>query len=177
LIDEVGIDVGCHVLETMAQAFPDRIKMPDVFDKVMKSGRLGRKNSKGFYLYEDGRKGGVDRSILELLPIQKKSTLTGEEITDRCLLVFINETIRCLDDGILLSCTDGDIGAVFGLGFPPFWGGPFKYVDMIGAKEILEKMRSLEKRFGARFLPAKSLVRAAEENLLFFPKETVKNQL
>jgi len=177
LIDEVGIDVGAHVLETMASAFPSRIKMPHGFDKITNSGRLGRKNGKGFYSYEEGHKQGVDHSILELIPIEKKEPMSRNEIIERCLLVFLNETARCLDDGILSSPIDGDIGAVFGLGFPPFWGGPFKYVDLVGSQEIVRRLIELEQKLGERFQPAQCLVQAATQKTLFFPKEPVKNQL
>lgn len=175
LIDEVGIDVGMHVLETIQKAFPDRMAAPQGLQPIADSGRLGRKNNKGFYTYESGKKGRPDPAIYELLKLTKKGDkLSPEEIVDRCVLVFVNESVRCLEDGILTSAYDGDVGAVFGLGFPPFWGGPFKYVDLTGVKTIVERLHGLADKYGARFQPAKRLIEMSEasgDKRLFFPNE------
>lgn len=173
LIDEVGIDVGMHVLETMQKAFADRVAPPRGLQPVADSGRLGRKNNKGFYLYENGKKGRPDTAVYELIGVERagKDAPSAEEIVDRCLLQFVNETVRCLEDGILTSPGDGDIGAVFGLGFPPFWGGPFKYIDHVGARTVAERLRALSDKYGSRFQPAKLLVEHAETNKRFFPEE------
>ena len=86
----------------------------------------------------------------------------------RCSLQFVNEAIHCLGEGILRSARDGDIGAMFGLGFPPFRGGPFRYVDAIGAAEVLRRMRSYQQAFGKRWTPAPLLVEMATTNGTFF---------
>ena len=100
--------------------------------KFQESGRLGRKNEKGFYKYESGKKIGVDNSIYSLIaPETSKQKPDSNEIVDRLLLLFINESVKCLEEGVLNSAYDGDVGAVFGLGFPPIWGGPFKYIDHV----------------------------------------------
>jgi 3-hydroxyacyl-CoA dehydrogenase/enoyl-CoA hydratase/3-hydroxybutyryl-CoA epimerase len=171
LIDEVGIDVGMHVLETIAQSFGDRMVTPKGLAPVADSGRLGRKNNKGFYAYEAGKKGRPDQAIYELLGIAKTERVAPEEIVDRCLLLFVNESVRCLEEGILASAGDGDVGAVFGLGFPPFWGGPFKYVDHLGAAVVVERLRQLADKHGARFKPAPLLVKQAESKQRFFADE------
>ena len=173
LIDEVGIDVGVHVLKTMGDAFGERLKVPAGLNEVQNSGRMGRKNGKGFYKYENGKKTVPDESIYELTQPARESTslLRAEEIVDRCALVFINESVRCLEEGLLASAFDGDIGAVFGLGFPPFWGGPFKYVDLTGAAVIVDRLKGLADKYGARFAPATLLLRHAEKGTKFFPDE------
>jgi 3-hydroxyacyl-CoA dehydrogenase/enoyl-CoA hydratase/3-hydroxybutyryl-CoA epimerase len=172
LIDEVGIDVGMHVLETIQGAFPDRMTTPKGLIPVAESGRLGRKNNKGFYLYQDGKKGRPDNSVYQLLGITPSpGKLEKEEMTDRCVLVFVNESIRCLEEQILANAYDGDVGAVFGLGFPPFLGGPFKYVDHLGAREVVDRLRGLADKYGARFKPADLLVKMADENKRFFESE------
>ncbi|MBC7660198.1 MAG: enoyl-CoA hydratase/isomerase family protein [Chitinophagaceae bacterium] len=173
LMDEVGIDVGIHVLDEMNQSFPDRVKLPNGLDAIQKSGRLGRKNGKGFFTYEEGKKVGPDESIYELMGDDKRTYkfVPPEDIGDRCVYIFINETIRCLEEGVLNHAYDGDIGAVFGLGFPPFLGGPLKYVDHLGAKNVLNKLKSLEEKFGARFAPAKLLQDLAAKDGKFFPEE------
>lgn len=172
LIDEVGIDVGMHVLETMQAAFPDRMTTPQGLKPVADSGRLGRKNNKGFYLYSNGQKGRPDPAIYELLgDARGRETLNEDEIVSRCLLAFVNESIRCLEEGILASPGDGDVGAVFGLGFPPFWGGPFKYVDHQGARAVSDQLKALADRYGKRFEPSALLVDHANSNKRFFPNE------
>jgi len=178
LIDEVGLDIGQHVLETIEKAFPERLKQPAGFDAILKSGRLGRKNGKGFYRYESGEKKGPDESILELLPIKKNTTkLSSSEIVDRCIYVFMNETARCLDEGILTSAFDGDIGAVFGLGFPAFWGGPLKAIDLLGIDTVFSKLQHFEKQLGARYAPAQAIQNAFDKKTLFFPSEPIKGAL
>lgn len=173
LCDEVGIDVGAHVLDTLVEAFPDRMTKPDGLTKVIESGRQGRKNGKGFYLYEDGKKGGPDMDVYNVVGIKPNNNLSINEIVDRCMLSFVNESVRCLQEGILRHAYDGDIGAVFGLGFPPFWGGPFKYVDHIGAKVIVDLLNGLADKVGPRFKPCELLEEYAKEEKLFFPDESV----
>lgn len=173
LIDEVGIDVGMHVMNTMASAWPERFSTPPQFTPVKESGRLGRKNGKGFYLYEDGKKAGVDAGIYSLLKIQPSKSMSKEEIIERCVLGYVNESVRCLEEGIIPSAYEGDIGSVFGLGFPPFRGGPFKYVDTLGAPAAVEKLQVLAKKFGPRFAPCSLLIKMASEQRRFFPEESV----
>lgn len=172
LIDEVGIDVGMHVLETIQAAFPERMATPKGLVPVAESGRLGRKNNKGFYLYQDGKKGRPDNSVYQLLGISPApGKLDQEEIADRCVLVFVNESVKCLEENILASASDGDVGAVFGLGFPPFLGGPFKYVDHLSAKVVVERLTGLADKYGVRFKPAEMLVKMANGNNRFFESE------
>ena len=82
---------------------------------------------------------------------------------------MVNEALLCFGEGILRSARDGDLGAVFGLGFPPFRGGPFRYVETLGAAEILRRVRGYEMRFGRRFTPAPVLVEMARRGERFYP--------
>lgn len=84
------------------------------------------------------------------------------------MLQFVNEALHCFGDGLLRSPRDGDIGAIFGLGFPPFLGGPFRYVDTLGAAEVLRKIEGYRDRFGARFTPAPVLVEHAKSGKRFY---------
>ena len=94
---------------------------------VVESGRKGRKGRSGFYLYSaTGEKGSVDPSIYAILGRTQRHEIPAVEITERCVLAMVNEAAMCLEEGILRSARDGDIGAVFGIGFPPFRGGPFR---------------------------------------------------
>ena len=162
LLDEVGIDVGAKVGKVLYQAFGERMKPPAALEKVIADGRLGRKSQRGFYRYADGKKGEVDESVYDLLPGgPKRRALDRREITDRVVLGMVNEAIRCLGEGILRSARDGDVGAVFGLGFPPFRGGPFRHADQLGARQLLDRLEALRTRYGARFEPAPLLVEHA----------------
>jgi 3-hydroxyacyl-CoA dehydrogenase/enoyl-CoA hydratase/3-hydroxybutyryl-CoA epimerase len=96
--------------------------------------------------------------VYALLPGRARKTVPQDEIQERIVLQMVNEAIRCLGEGILRSARDGDVGAVFGLGFPPFRGGPFRYADSLGTKVLLEKIEKLRSRHGDRFAPAPLLV-------------------
>jgi len=158
LLDEVGIDVAEKAAKTMLEAFGERMIPPESLQRVISDGRLGRKNKKGFYTY-DGKKKKVDETIYDLVPNgRKRKHLPAEEIQQRLSLGMCNEAALCLQEGILHSARDGDVGAIFGLGFPPFRGGPFRYMDAVGAAEIVRRLRGFEERFGKRFQPAQVLV-------------------
>ena len=173
LIDEVGLDVGMHVLKTMEAAWPNRFKIPSQLIAIAKSGRLGRKNGKGFYLYQNGKRGGVDPEIYKLLGVTPTRKLTPEEINARCVLGYLNESILCLEDSVIPTPFEGDIGSVFGVGFPPFLGGPFKYMDLLGLKSVVSRMRDLEKKYGHRFAPPASLIKLAQDGGSYFPEESI----
>ncbi len=166
LLDEVGIDVGEKVGKILHAAFGERMAPPAALHEVVQGGRLGRKNKKGFYVY-DGKKKRVDETVYALLPGRPRRTVAQDEIVDRMVLQMVNEAIRCLGEGILRSARDGDIGAVFGLGFPPFRGGPFRYADMLGSKVLLEKVEKLRSKHGDRFEPAPLLVERGREGAPF----------
>ncbi len=169
LTDEVGIDVGQKVGKIMVAEFGDRMIPPAGMEKLVADDRKGRKNGRGFYLYGQSKKGEreVDPTVYGVLGVDPTNNMPAAEIAERCTLQMVNEAIRCLGEGILRSPRDGDIGAIFGLGFPPFRGGPFRYADTVGAKALLDKLRGLESRHGARFTPAPLLVDKAEHNQRF----------
>ncbi len=171
LLDEVGLDIGGKSGAIMAAAFGDRMQPAQSAGKVLAAGRLGRKAKKGFYLYdESGKKGGVDESVYELLPTGSRRTeITKDEIQRRCALALVNEAVRCLEEGIVRQPRDGDIGAVFGIGFPPFRGGPYRYVDAVGAAEIVKQLEVLNARHLGRFVPSALLVKMAHEGTRFYP--------
>jgi len=165
LLDEVGIDVGAKVAHIMHEAFGDRLAPPAGFERLVENGRLGRKAKKGFYLYGgESKSKEVDRSVYDLTPQgQKRTSPKAEEIAGRCVLQMVNEAAHCLGEGILRSARDGDVGAVFGLGWPPFRGGPFRYADALGPGEVVSRLRKYQERFGDRFKPAPRLVELAEK--------------
>ena len=171
LLDEVGIDVGGKVGVVLAEAFGPRMSASDAMRRVVAAGRTGRKGGKGFYLYDaDGKKGNVGQTIYEVIGGQRSEMLSSE-IVDRCVLAMVNEAARCLEEGILRSARDGDIGAVFGIGFPPFRGGPFRYIDSVGADHIVGQLEDLNVRFPQRFAPAELLIDMASGRKVFYPVE------
>jgi 3-hydroxyacyl-CoA dehydrogenase/enoyl-CoA hydratase/3-hydroxybutyryl-CoA epimerase len=176
LLDEVGIDVAEKVGNIVHGHFGDRMKPPPGFEKLVADKRYGRKNKRGFYLYEGKKKGGkkpVDESVYAVLGLTPNKQMSADDITQRCALAFVNEAALCFGEGILRSARDGDIGAIFGLGFPPFRGGPFRYVDTVGAKEIVRRMQRLRDRHGNRFAPAPVLADMAESGKTFYGTNTV----
>jgi len=169
LMDEVGIDVGAKVALIMYEAFGERMHPVEALAAVIEDGRHGRKNKKGFYVYGDEKKKKqVDETVYELLPGgHKRKPINVEEVQKRIALQMVNEAMHCLGEGILRNPRDGDIGAIFGLGFPPFLGGPFRYTDVRGADRVLDDMKRLRDKHGPRFEPAPALVDAAKDNRKF----------
>lgn len=173
LLDEVGLDVAAKVGPIMLAAFGDRVTPPRAMERLIEDGRKGRKNGKGFYRYEKGKKvkgkHAADETVYKVLGITPGTSMDPVTIAERCGLLMVNEAAHCLQEGILRSPRDGDIGAIFGLGFPPFRGGPFRYVDAVGAREVVNKLRTFESRHGKRFAPAQILVQLAETKGKFHP--------
>jgi 3-hydroxyacyl-CoA dehydrogenase/enoyl-CoA hydratase/3-hydroxybutyryl-CoA epimerase len=170
LLDEVGIDVGLKVGKVLHDAFGERMAPPPAVERLVEDQRFGKKNSRGFYDYTSKKKGKreVDRSVYGVLGVEPSKDMSSGDIAERCALQMVNEAAHCLGEGILRSPRDGDIGAVFGLGFPPFRGGPFRYVDAVGVKEIVRRRETLEKAHGVRFRPAPILVEHANAGRPFY---------
>jgi 3-hydroxyacyl-CoA dehydrogenase / enoyl-CoA hydratase / 3-hydroxybutyryl-CoA epimerase len=170
LYDEVGLDVAQKAGKIMSEAFAERFKPSQVIEKMVADSRLGRKNGKGFFKYgDDGKKAGVDDAVYALIGAAPRKPMAREEIQDRLGLMMVNEAVRTLEEGVLRSARDGDVGAVLGIGFPPFRGGPFWYIDQTGAAQVLERLRALEAKYGHRFAPAKLLEERARTGEKFFP--------
>lgn len=171
LVDEVGLDVATKAGAIVAEAFGARMSPNESLQRVIKAGRLGRKGKRGFYMYDDeGKKGGVDSSVYDLLPTgQRRTTVPAARIVQRCVYAMINESVLCLEDGILRSARDGDIGAVFGIGFPPFRGGPFRFIDRAGAATVVSTLDELEREFPGRYQAAPRLRDMAELGERFYP--------
>ena len=173
LMDEVGLDVGEKVGHIMVEAFGERMAGPGDMAAITGDGRLGRKNKRGFYLYPDGKqkkkaKKQVDLSIYDLLPGgREREPINVTEVQLRVGLTMVNEALHCMGEGILRSARDGNIGAIFGLGFPPFLGGPLRYVDVRGADKVLDDIKRLRDKHGVRFEPAPALVEAARDRREF----------
>ncbi len=167
LLDEVGLDVALKASTVMHEAFGDRMQPTDGVSRMTEDGRLGRKNGRGFFRYEHGKKLDVDPAVYEIIGAAPHSQSPAEDITERLIYALLNEAVRALDEGVVRSARDGDIGAIFGIGFPPFRGGPLRYLDHIGAARAVEVLQGLESKYGDRFAPASRLIRMAEQNSRF----------
>ncbi|HFK4760707.1 TPA: fatty acid oxidation complex subunit alpha FadJ [Citrobacter farmeri] len=172
LLDEVGIDTGTKIIPIMEAAYGERFSAPaNVVSSILNDDRKGRKNGRGFYLYgAKGRKSKkqVDPAIYALIGAQGQSRLSPQQMAERCVMLMLNEAARCFDEQVIRSARDGDIGAVFGIGFPPFLGGPFRYMDALGAGEVVAVLQRLASLYGPRFTPCDRLLQMAERGESFW---------
>ncbi|WP_199610161.1 fatty acid oxidation complex subunit alpha FadB [Flocculibacter collagenilyticus] len=142
LLDVVGLDTAFHCTDVMADGFPTRMQKidNDPVAVMYKNDRYGQKNGKGFYDFGKDKRGRPTKNLTEttyeLLGYEPKQ-LESDEIIERCMIPMINETIRCLEEGIIASPAEADMGLIYGLGFPPFRGGVFRYVDTIGLAKFV----------------------------------------
>uniref|UniRef100_A0A6M2DLJ6 Trifunctional enzyme subunit alpha, mitochondrial n=1 Tax=Xenopsylla cheopis TaxID=163159 RepID=A0A6M2DLJ6_XENCH len=177
LADEVGIDVGSHIAADLAKAFGERISGGDlnIMTSLVKEGFMGRKSGRGIFVYQNkGKSKEVNLGALEILKKYKLEPKGADSVEDRQLRMvsrFVNEAVLCLEEKILANPLEGDVGAVFGLGFPPFTGGPFRWVDHFGAAKLVSKMELYASLYGAPFKPAQTLVDMAKDSTKkFYPK-------
>ncbi|CAG9814329.1 unnamed protein product [Phaedon cochleariae] len=177
LADEVGIDVASHIGPNLAEAFGERFAGGDlgVMRDMVQAGFLGRKSGKGIYLYEKGKKSReVNAEAVEIIKrysLAPKGAFEDEDKTLRMVSRFVNEAVLCLEEKILANPMEGDVGAVFGLGFPPFTGGPFRWVDQYGAAKLVAKMDAFQNSYGLPFRAAQTLLDMAKDpSKKFHPK-------
>jgi 3-hydroxyacyl-CoA dehydrogenase/enoyl-CoA hydratase/3-hydroxybutyryl-CoA epimerase len=153
----------------LGEAFGERMAPSESMRRVVLAGRTGRKGGSGFYRYDaGGKKGRVDESIYDVMDVRERKPIPPDEIVERCVLAMVNEAARCLEEGVLRSPRDGDVGAVFGIGFPPFRGGPFRYIDTMSADRIVARLQVLDSRFSPRFAPAGVLMEMAGAQRRFY---------
>ncbi|MEJ2288330.1 MAG: 3-hydroxyacyl-CoA dehydrogenase NAD-binding domain-containing protein [Deinococcales bacterium] len=173
LLDEVGLDVSAKVETVLAEAFAERGVPPDdAVKRLVEAGYRGRKAGKGFYRYERGKRTHeVDRHVYQIAGLGSRRAMPEADIQERLSLALLDEAVRCLDEGVLRSPVDGDVGALFGFAFPYFLGGPFFLADRIGAAALVQRLRALEGRHGPQFAPAPGLVRRAESGERFHPQD------
>jgi 3-hydroxyacyl-CoA dehydrogenase/enoyl-CoA hydratase/3-hydroxybutyryl-CoA epimerase len=169
LLDEVGIDVGTKIGPILQAQFGDRFASNPGFNKILADDRKGKKNKRGFYDYS-GKKPGkkVDTSLYTLLGISPIRKMRHEQISERCVLLMLNEAAMCLDEGVVRNARDGDIGAIFGIGFPPFLGGPFHYMHTLGIAHVVARLEHYQGLLGDKFTPAHSLQKMLEEGRSFY---------
>ena len=167
LLDEVGIDVGYKVCQTLSEAFGKRMTICPLLKKVYDKKLLGKKGGGGFYTYDKrGKKTGANQEINLL--VGKKKELSSDQIINRCLYIMINEAAFCLEEEVVASAKLLDLAMILGTGFPPFLGGLLYYADSIGLDKIHKKLLQYKKECGLRFKPAPLLAKLAKQKQEFY---------
>ncbi|HEV8229769.1 MAG TPA: 3-hydroxyacyl-CoA dehydrogenase NAD-binding domain-containing protein [Candidatus Limnocylindria bacterium] len=154
LADEVGLTVARHIDEFMAAA-QGLTYQPSVVARLVDAGMTGKRGKRGFYVYED-KKRTPNAEVYALIGRPVGASTNANDVARRLTLLFLNEAARCFDEGVLRSAAEGDLGAVMGLAFPPFLGGPFRWADTQGAP-LRDELRRLAEKHGDRYAPAACL--------------------
>ena len=175
LMDVVGIDTGVHAQAVMAAGFERMQQSFDsVIEKLYEKGDIGQKSGKGFYLYQPDRKGKPKKlanpdidALISSVQSQQRD-FENQEIVDRMMVAMCMETVRCLEDNIVGSVIEADMGLVLGIGFPAFRGGALRYIDSVG----LDKFCDLADRYaelGEMYQPTEQLRERAKAGTPFYP--------
>ena len=175
LMDVVGIDTGHHGRDVMAEGFPDRMKdeRRSAIDALYEANRLGQKNGKGFYAYETDKRGKpkkvADPAVLDVLKpvIYEQREVSDEDIVNWMMIPLCLETVRCLEDGIVETAAEADMGLVYGIGFPPFRGGALRYIDSLGVAEFVA-LADRYAELGPLYQPTQKLREMARAGQTFF---------
>ncbi|WP_029891130.1 fatty acid oxidation complex subunit alpha FadB [Polycyclovorans algicola] len=178
LEDVVGIDTSHHIGPVLAEGYPDRMARTQrtAIDVMFEAERYGQKNGKGFYKYETDPKGKPKKTadpeayaLLKQVQKDGQKEFADEEIVERLMLPMIIEAARCLDDGIVGSAIEADMGLILGLGFPPFRGGALKYCDTLGMKHVIERCKAYA-HLGKIYEPTESMLKMAADGKTYYVK-------
>lgn len=168
LLDEVGIDVAAKVAGILTEAFGERMQKSTVVEKLYADGRHGKKNGKGLYQYENGKRKDPDASVYKLLGIRAPKTADEKAVVERMVLAMINEASLILEEKIVASAAELDLAMIMGTGFPPFRGGLLRYADALGVPYILARLDELSSKVGPRYAPNAPLKKLAERGMGFY---------
>ncbi|TOC11410.1 fatty acid oxidation complex subunit alpha FadB [Vibrio parahaemolyticus] len=175
LLDVVGIDTAHHAQAVMAEGFPERMGKQgrDAIDALFEANKYGQKNGNGFYSYTIDKKGKPKKTFTEdILPVladvcADKQEFDEQTIIQRMMIPMINEVVLCLQEGIIATPQEADMALVYGLGFPPFRGGVFRYLDSIGIAEFVE-MAKQHADLGAMYHVPQMLIDMAAKGESFY---------
>ncbi len=171
LMDEMGLDVVNQVARFMAEALEGRWPEPiKALGLLVDAGFLGRKTGRGFYTYPEGKKGKIksNQEVYNYFRDMNRNVADSGKIRDRLVFIKVNEAAFCLEEDVIASPGDGDVGAVLGLGFPPFLGGPFHYADSLGIETLVKGLEDLTQQGYAHYAPASVLKDMAKKGKWFF---------
>jgi 3-hydroxyacyl-CoA dehydrogenase/enoyl-CoA hydratase/3-hydroxybutyryl-CoA epimerase/enoyl-CoA isomerase len=179
LLDVVGMDTAVHANEVMAEGFPERMARDTktAIQVMFDNDRLGQKNAKGFYAYEEDKKGKPkkvsDAAVYTLLQdvVGEKREFSDDDIIARMMVPLCLETVRCLEDGIVDSPAEADMALIYGIGFPPFRGGALRYIDALGVAEFVKLADTLADELGPLYAPTEKLRQMAQTNARFYAAE------
>ncbi|WP_102106971.1 3-hydroxyacyl-CoA dehydrogenase NAD-binding domain-containing protein [Oceaniglobus roseus] len=171
LVDETSIDLGVKIAKAtkaaMGDAYPDGA-VDEVLFWMADQGRMGRKSASGFYAYDEkGKRTGIWEGLAAKYPVRDDQPELAE-VQHRLLFAQVLEAVRALEDGVLMDIREGDVGAILGWGFAPWSGGPFSWLDIIGAAKAVELTEGLTERHGARFETPKLLREMAASGETFY---------
>ncbi|MBD1577691.1 fatty acid oxidation complex subunit alpha FadB [Vibrio sp. S11_S32] len=178
LLDVVGLDTAHHAQDVMAQGFPERMGKngPDAIGALYDANKFGQKNGSGFYAYSLDRKGKpskkFDNEVLALFAdiAAESKDFSDEEIINRTMIPMINEVVLCLQQGIIATPQEADMALVYGLGFPPFRGGVFRYLDSIGIQTYIQAAAQYQELSPMYQVP-QLLIDMAEKNETFYSSQ------
>ncbi|QGU89329.1 fatty acid oxidation complex subunit alpha FadB [Erwinia sorbitola] len=184
LLDVVGIDTAHHAQQVMADGFPQRMKKDyrDAIDVLFEAKRYGQKNQQGFWRWETDSKGKAkkvtDSETDRLLQsvCQPGRVFSDEEIVARMMIPMINEVVRCLEEGVIASPAEADMALVYGLGFPPFHGGAFRYLDTVGSDRFVAQAEPFSP-LGALYQVPAGLRDKATQGGSWYPQAAPLNDL
>jgi len=176
LLDVVGIDTAHHAQQVMAQGFPTRMQKTyrDAIDVLFDAGRYGQKNGLGFYRWEQDKKGkpqkihDPDADTLLSSVSEPARAFSNEEIINRMMLPMLHEVVRCLEEKIIASPAEADMALVYGLGFPPFRGGAFRYLDTLGNSNVVDQARRYA-HLGTLYTLPEALLQRAHAHQSWYP--------
>jgi 3-hydroxyacyl-CoA dehydrogenase/enoyl-CoA hydratase/3-hydroxybutyryl-CoA epimerase len=170
--DEVSMSLSMHIIEQTRKDFAAEGKAaPEhpgaaVIEKMCKQlNRPGKKAGKGFYEYPQGGQKHLWAGLAEAFPL--KEQLSQQEMIDRLMYAQANEAAKCYEEGVVKAVGDTNIGSIFGWGFAPFQGGALQFINATGLEKFVKRSKELEKKYGARFKPARILVKMAKEGTRF----------
>ncbi len=165
LQDEVSLSLALHVMtqtrKDMGADYPEPPSEAPMRKMVEELGREGKKSGKGFYDYPEGGKKKLWPGLAEHFPPAAEK-LSQQEMIDRMIFAQVNETARCVEEGVVRKTGDGNIGSIFGWGFAPHQGGTLQFVNAYGVEKFVARSRELAAKYGKRFEPAAILVKMAE---------------
>jgi 3-hydroxyacyl-CoA dehydrogenase/enoyl-CoA hydratase/3-hydroxybutyryl-CoA epimerase len=172
LADEVALDLSWKILQAakadLGKDYAERPIDHILEEMVVKRQRFGRKNGKGYYDYPPGAKKRLWPGISEIVALKDASGFDVNEVGERLLIIQALETARCFEENVLTDVGEADVGAILGFGFAPFTGGPLSYIDTMGLSAFVKKCRAYERRYGARYRPAKLLIDMAKTGDTFY---------
>lgn len=175
LLDEVGLDLGYKVADTLFHTLGERMRPPEIFKNIPKFGLVGRKTGKGIYIYdESGRRMEVNPEVSSIkgvkLVTEKPPDEDKQQIVKRLVFPMIDEAARCLEDKIVMKPREVDMAIVYGIGFPPFRGGLLKYADSIGLAEVIKTLGETDQMGATKRGVAALITKYAAEGRGFYSR-------